>query len=860
MATQKNKAALITQFIAAIYPNTTQQIGAQIHQDAILDLLESIPFFLDNPEILEGLTEYVSGNTYNEGGVTVFEGKIYQANEDGITGAFDPSKWTSIPTNDALAEFAAWDNVTNYIIDDTVRHSNRLWKSLTANLASTPPDNPLDWVEVSPAESAGVVNPWVAGVYKENTLIVNADKLYYISPLVGNTLDSTDPATEITAGDWTLIASIGTGLTGMTQNVIQKSDATGADLEDSNIYDDGTSVVIGGTGSNAAAELKLQSVTKGFLKNKLTTTERNALTAPPKGLEVFNTTTNQPEVNTGTSGTPVWSSMTIASAQDLQSVLDTGASASISGAISLTSSAATITFLASTGLIMQGLTYPNADGLAGYVMTTDGAGNLALTLPELQNLQGVLSEGASGTVASAILIKTTAASATLQADDGAILTEFVAGATSATMRLNNTTNDKSIVFDATNMIVTDTISSTGLIYAADYSGNFTDNSLITKKWVTDQGYITSTDGNGIYTSDDTVGAGRVATITDTLQFATGKVIIDSLQYTDGSEGAGKVLQSDASGNATWATFSGDNIYSINGTLAAARTVTLNGNDLIFSTAGSNFTIDGTSGQGLFTSATAKLGVATTTFATDGLVNFSRSAASGVSGGLVSGEYDDGATSNTLYTLGQGVSGAAAEAGNLKMYATAVQKILISASPTTTNYIINELAVGAGSTGDLTGTDGNLRIIGYGGTSADLRGYAFASAANREIYRLGNGISGDQVRQGKFQLFDNVASTTDVFLTAIPSDKNYINNDLGIGFDSTSVGSIAAKLHINGDTRLDGRLELASTTQALLIMRMTAAQAAAITPANGMMLYATSTDATFTAVGFWGYEGGAWTKL
>jgi hypothetical protein len=56
------------------------------------------------------------------------------------------------------------------------------------------------------------------------------------------------------------------------------------------------------------------------------------------------------------------------------------------------------------------------------------------------------------------------------------------------------------------------------------------------------------------------------------------------------------------------------------------------------------------------------------------------------------------------------------------------------------------------------------------------------------------------------------------------------------------------------------VEMASTTQALLIMRMTSTQASAITPANGMMLYSTDTNGTFTSVGFWGYENGAWVKL
>lgn len=43
--------------------------------------------------------------------------------------------------------------------------------------------------------------------------------------------------------------------------------------------------------------------------------------------------------------------------------------------------------------------------------------------------------------------------------------------------------------------------------------------------------------------------------------------------------------------------------------------------------------------------------------------------------------------------------------------------------------------------------------------------------------------------------------------------------------------------------------------------MTATQGSAIaSPANGLMIYVTDTDETFTSVGFWGREAGAWVKL
>ena len=56
------------------------------------------------------------------------------------------------------------------------------------------------------------------------------------------------------------------------------------------------------------------------------------------------------------------------------------------------------------------------------------------------------------------------------------------------------------------------------------------------------------------------------------------------------------------------------------------------------------------------------------------------------------------------------------------------------------------------------------------------------------------------------------------------------------------------------------VEFASTTQGVLMPRMTHTEAGAITGVNGLVIYVTSTDATFTAVGFWGYEAGAWVKL
>ncbi len=58
-----------------------------------------------------------------------------------------------------------------------------------------------------------------------------------------------------------------------------------------------------------------------------------------------------------------------------------------------------------------------------------------------------------------------------------------------------------------------------------------------------------------------------------------------------------------------------------------------------------------------------------------------------------------------------------------------------------------------------------------------------------------------------------------------------------------------------------KLEVSSTTSGFLPPRMTATQASAISsPAQGLMLFVTDTNGTFTSVGWWGYNGATWEKL
>jgi hypothetical protein len=75
--------------------------------------------------------------------------------------------------------------------------------------------------------------------------------------------------------------------------------------------------------------------------------------------------------------------------------------------------------------------------------------------------------------------------------------------------------------------------------------------------------------------------------------------------------------------------------------------------------------------------------------------------------------------------------------------------------------------------------------------------------------------------------------------------------------------IEGKLKVGGNSTpaASAVVEMVSTTAGFLPPRMTSTQASAISsPAEGLLVYVTDTNGTFTSKGWWGYNGSAWEKL
>jgi len=174
--------------------------------------------------------------------------------------------------------------------------------------------------------------------------------------------------------------------------------------------------------------------------------------------------------------------------------------------------------------------------------------------------------------------------------------------------------------------------------------------------------------------------------------------------------------------------------------------------------------------------------------------------------------------------------------------------VISSGITTTNF--GGLTIDGNTTGTITplygrntsatGTVSSVMIGGNGSTAAwmlrdnsigiDWRMYLKSGDAERQM-KIGFGTS-----------------TYDSLMKFRGTDgKVSIRTSLNVGAAAYPVASAA--------------LEVTSTTQGFLPPRMTATQASAISsPAEGLLVYVTDTKGTFTAKGWWGWDGAAWQKL
>lgn len=141
-----------------------------------------------------------------------------------------------------------------------------------------------------------------------------------------------------------------------------------------------------------------------------------------------------------------------------------------------------------------------------------------------------------------------------------------------------------------------------------------------------------------------------------------------------------------------------------------------------------------------------------------------------------------------------------------------------------------------------------------------KGQITGATSNLNIGAITNG-QGIKYNAGTlgFEPVDILSINTSAF---VPLSDGFDLTDSSISENANQVKS-SKKVEINEsgtEDDSDALLNLASTDKYFRIMRMTAAEAGLLPLNDAAMIYVTTTDVTFTSVGFWGVESGAWIKL
>lgn len=152
---------------------------------------------------------------------------------------------------------------------------------------------------------------------------------------------------------------------------------------------------IGGTTPHGSAMLDIQSDSKGVLFPRLTSTQRDDMSAPATGLMIFNTTTGCLEINLGSEITPLWQSL-ICKPGTVGAISADPTTIPVSGAVLIPNQPA-------AGQTIS-IPYTGGDGGAyiGETVNSTGVSGLTATLPSgnFANGAGTVTYTISGTPAN----------------------------------------------------------------------------------------------------------------------------------------------------------------------------------------------------------------------------------------------------------------------------------------------------------------------------------------------------------------------------------------------------------------------------------------------------------------------------
>lgn len=375
------------------------------------------------------------------------------------------------------------------------------------------------------------------------------------------------------------------------------------------------------------------------------------------------------------------------------------------------------------------------------------------------------------------------------------------------------------------------------------------------------------------------GGSQTATLTSTqkmnLVSTAGQVGIntaspsESLSVTGNISASGVIKNGDGSASAPAYTFGNGTTSGLFRPSTGIVAVALSGAEYArFTTTGLNLGVAGTSLGAVKISGNTSGTVTLTTAAAAGTYTFTLPTGGGTSGYVLS---TDGSGTTTWVAnggfTGSGTAGRVAYYSGTNALTSASSFLFDGTNFTVTNPMYTSSTGSASAPSVAFSGDANN---GWWAPAADVQAWTTAGTERMRLSASGLGVGTSTLTytgnfQGSFNSFIGVVSPNAVGNAGWMLENSGDGNDSWTGYrDGTGIFVLAHSTAqpFSAETRVleATSTKIASKANSFNFNPITATVASALSPSNGDIIYVSSTNATFTTVGFWKREAGSWIKF
>lgn len=235
---------------------------------------------------------------------------------------------------------------------------------------------------------------------------------------------------------------------------------------------------------------------------------------------------------------------------------------------------------------------------------------------------------------------------------------------------------------------------------------------------------------------------------------------------------------------------------------------------------------------------------------------------------ITGYATEGYFADTDGGMGVEIFGSIEDVGTAESY-TSIMKFETDSVFTPSKFVVHDNNIDLTQSG--TGSNPRIRLFsddGLGTSFFDVIDQTLGQATLRKVSATGESVfqldarPDDGTGYAEYRFFRGTNTTGKKYVTFYDGNATSGTSNM-IGVDTTTYFGLNGENFGIGTSSPNYTLEVAGTVMIddiLKINPQSAVSASGITAEDGMIIYVNTTDATFTSVGIWARENGAWVKL